>query len=206
MSCAAALVAVMGKLHREEGHTQLESGKSDGSGSREVEREIQEERRKKREGRRGRAQQTRSDLVESWLFVHWVNASRFGWGLSSPALVTAAQMSIKLAPIYCWFARVIRNIPSLPLMGWHRDEGVMEGEKRGEEKMEGESLYCSLSPWMSSAHLLCVPVGQREGGEEEERRSFVPWSGSLAHANRAAASGESLARVLMELGQTHFTA
>lgn len=129
-----------------------------------------------------------------------------GWGLSSPALVTAAQMSIKLAPIYYWFARVICNIPSLPLMGWHRDEGVMGGEKRGEEKMEGESLYCSLSPWMSSAHLLCVPVGQREGGEEEERRSFVPWSGSLAHANRAAVSGESLARVLMELGQTHFTA
>lgn len=59
---------------------------------------------------------------------------------------------------------------------------------------------------MSSAHLSGVPEGQREGGEEEERRSFVPWSGSLAHANRAAASGETLARVLMELGQTHFTA
>lgn len=32
MSCAVALVAVMGKLHREEGHTQLESGKSLGGG------------------------------------------------------------------------------------------------------------------------------------------------------------------------------
>lgn len=59
---------------------------------------------------------------------------------------------------------------------------------------------------MSSAHLSHIPVGQGEGGEEEESRSFVPWSGSLAHANRAAASGERLARVLMELGQTHFTA
>lgn len=42
--------------------------------------------------------------------------------------------------------------------------------------------------------------------EKEESSSFVPWSGSLAHANRAVASGERLARVLMELGQTHFTA
>lgn len=32
MSCAFALVAVMGKLHGEEGHTQLESGKSLGGG------------------------------------------------------------------------------------------------------------------------------------------------------------------------------
>lgn len=32
MSRAAALVAVMGKLHGEEGHTQLESGKSVGGG------------------------------------------------------------------------------------------------------------------------------------------------------------------------------
>lgn len=32
MSCVVALVAVMGKLHGEEGHTQLESGKSLGSG------------------------------------------------------------------------------------------------------------------------------------------------------------------------------
>lgn len=76
MSCAAALVAVMGKLHGEEGHTQLESGKSVGGGWREVGREIQEERRKGREGRGGRAHRTRSDLVESWLFMHWVNASR----------------------------------------------------------------------------------------------------------------------------------
>lgn len=32
MSCVVALVAVMGKLHGEEGHTQLESGKSLGGG------------------------------------------------------------------------------------------------------------------------------------------------------------------------------
>lgn len=59
---------------------------------------------------------------------------------------------------------------------------------------------------MSSAHLSRIPLGRSEGGEEEERRSFVPRSGSLAHANRAAASGERLAQVLMELGQTHFVA
>lgn len=199
MSCAAALVAVMGKLHWEEGHTQLESGEwvSGGEGDTGGVKEGQIGMR--------RAHWTRSDLVESWLFVHWVNAARLsaGWGLSSPASVTAAQMSIKLAPIYSWFARVIRNIPFLPLMGWHREKGGMEEKKGGEEEMEGESL-CSLSPWMSSAHLSHIPVGRSEGGEEEERRSFVPRCGSLAHANRAAASGERLAQVLMELGQTHF--
>lgn len=76
MSCAAALVAVMGKLHGEEGHTQLESGKSVGSRWWEVGREIQEEWRKGREGRGGRAHWTRSDLVESWLFVQRVNGAR----------------------------------------------------------------------------------------------------------------------------------
>lgn len=73
MSCAAALVAVMGKLHGEEGHTQLESGKSVGSRWWEVGRETQEERRNGREGRGGRAHRTRSDLVECRLFVHWVS-------------------------------------------------------------------------------------------------------------------------------------
>lgn len=43
MSCAAALVAVMGKLHGEEGHTQLESGKSVGGGWREMGREVHKE-------------------------------------------------------------------------------------------------------------------------------------------------------------------
>lgn len=43
MSRAAALVAVMGKLHREEGHTQLESGKSVGGGWWEMGREVQKE-------------------------------------------------------------------------------------------------------------------------------------------------------------------
>lgn len=45
MSRAAALVAVMGKLHGEEGHTQLESGKSVGGGWWEMGRELQKERR-----------------------------------------------------------------------------------------------------------------------------------------------------------------
>lgn len=40
MSCAAALVAVMGKLYREEGHTQLESGEFVGCGWQEVGRET----------------------------------------------------------------------------------------------------------------------------------------------------------------------
>lgn len=40
MSCVVALVAVMGKLHGEEGHTQLESGKSLGGGWREVGRGV----------------------------------------------------------------------------------------------------------------------------------------------------------------------
>ena len=52
MSCAAALVAVMGKLHREEGHTQLESGKSVGGGWREGGREMQEKRWKRERGTR----------------------------------------------------------------------------------------------------------------------------------------------------------
>lgn len=43
MSRAAALVAVMGKLHGEEGHTQLESGKSVGGGWREMGREVHKE-------------------------------------------------------------------------------------------------------------------------------------------------------------------
>lgn len=45
MSRAAALVAVMGKLHGEEGHTQLESGKSVGGGWWEMGREARKERR-----------------------------------------------------------------------------------------------------------------------------------------------------------------
>lgn len=52
MSCAVALVAVMGKLHREEGHTQLESGKSFGGGWREVGRETHQERRSGERGMR----------------------------------------------------------------------------------------------------------------------------------------------------------
>lgn len=46
MSRAPALVAVMGKLHGEEGHTQLESGKSVGGGWQEMGREVQKEREK----------------------------------------------------------------------------------------------------------------------------------------------------------------
>lgn len=52
MSCAVALVAVMGKLHGEEGHTQLESGKSFGGGWREVGRETHQERRSGERGMR----------------------------------------------------------------------------------------------------------------------------------------------------------
>lgn len=43
MSRAAALVAVMGKLHEEEGHTQLESGESVGGEWGEMGREVHKE-------------------------------------------------------------------------------------------------------------------------------------------------------------------
>lgn len=168
MSCAAALVAVMGKLHWEEGHTQLESGKSVGGGWREVGRKIQEERRKGREGRGGRAHRTRSDLVESWAFCALGKRRSLsaGWGRSSPTSVTAAQMSIKLVPIYCWFARVIRNIPFLPLMGWHRDEGVIEEEEKGERRRWREShFYCSLF----SVNVICPLIAHSSGTEWRRR-------------------------------------
>lgn len=140
-----------------------------------------------------------------FFFVRWVNGARCLGAYLGLAAVTAAQMSIKLEPIYCWFARVICNISFPPLTGWRREARAIEEENGGKEEMEGESLYCSLSAWMSSAHLSRIPVGRKEE-RWKERRSFVPPSGSLAHANKAAASGERLARVLMELGQTHFTA
>lgn len=88
-----------------------------------------------------------------------------GWGLSSPALVTAAQMSIKLAPIYYWFARVICNIPSLPLMGWHRDEGVMGGREKGRGEDGGRvTLLQSFS-----VNVIC-PLIVRSSGTERRRR------------------------------------
>ena len=162
MSCAAALVAVMGKLHWEEGHTQLESGESAGGGWR-------EERRSGREGPGGRALRTRSDLVESWLFVHWVNASlSAGWGLSSPASVTAAQMSIKLAPIYSWFACVICNIPFLPLMGWHREKRERDGERVTLLQSFYVNVICPLIAHSSGTDW------RRRGGREEILRS-VEW-------------------------------
>lgn len=71
----------------------------------------------------------------------------------------------------------------------------------------GESPFIAASP--RECHLPTYGAFRWDGAKEEkkeESRSFVPQSGSLAHANRAAASGERLARVLMELGQTHFTA
>lgn len=200
MSRAAALVAVMGKLHWEEGHTQLESGEWVNGGEGDTEGA--------KEGQIGMRREDPLDMKWfSWKLAFCALGKRCSlvcW--LPPASVTAAQMSIKLAPIYSWFARVIRNIPSLLLMGWHREKGGMEEKKGGRGEDGGRVTYCSLSPWMSSAHLSHIPVGRSEGGEEEESRSFVPWCGSLAHANRAAASGERLAQVLMELGQTHFTA
>lgn len=71
----------------------------------------------------------------------------------------------------------------------------------------GESPFIAASP--RECHLPTYGAFRWDGAKEEkkeESRSFVPQSGSLAHANRAVASGERLARVLMELGQTHFTA
>lgn len=71
----------------------------------------------------------------------------------------------------------------------------------------GESRFIAASP--RECHLPTYGTFRWDAAKEEEKEessSFVPWSGSLAHANRAVASGERLARVLMELGQTHFTA
>lgn len=62
-----------------------------------------------RERQRGRGRgsgrdgpQDRSDLVESWLFVPWVNAVHclLAGPCPRPEWVTAAQMSITLVPIY----------------------------------------------------------------------------------------------------------
>lgn len=77
-----------------------------------------------------------------------------------------------------------------------------KGKKRGEGEKEGESL---IAVSLRECHLPTYLAFQWDR-VKEERRSSVPWCGSLAHANRTAASGERLAQVLMELGQTHFTA
>lgn len=174
MSCAAALVAVMGKLHWEEGHTQLESGESVSGGEGDT--------GGVKEGQTGTRREGPPD--KKW----------FSWKLAFCALGKCCSLVCWLGPV---LARLSDSSPDVNQISTHlqlicpchsqyplsASDGVAqrEGRDRGKEgeREEGEGgrvTYCSLSPWMSSAHLSPHSGGtewRRRGGREEILRSVV---------------------------------
>lgn len=189
----------MGKLHWEEGHTQLESGESAGGGwrGRGGEGEAEREREREREGR---------SAGQEW----------FSWKLAFCTLGKCCSLSAGRALSSPWVGDSSPDVNHIsahlqlicpchlqypPSLWWSGKEGREGGR-------DGGGWWTRVILLQSFCVNVISPLIAHSGGTEPRRRKRGDPSlgavASLSHANRTAASGERLAQVLIELGANSF--